>query len=225
MPLRPALFADIQSAIGNALIPSLTSASAVSDLYEAYLFCIIIDAARAEGATRVDFRSRSQTNPTVFVFRTSPGYLHSTTQDYGYAEIEFQGKPVLEAHLGVRIAGSSGVLHECDVCVLLQEEANVCRNRETTLVPRSARVVLSVEAKFYAGALGLHLGREFLGFLSDTSVGKSFFVVNRESDSIEKLLSHKKKLWEHNISPPNTRDVERLRNAFQTGFKDFNAKY
>jgi hypothetical protein len=225
MPLRPALLGDIQSALGSALIPSLTSASTANDLYEAYLFSIIIDAARAEGAARVDFRSRSQANPTVFVFRTSPGYLHSTTQDYGHAEIEFQGKPVIEAHLGVRIAGTSGVLHECDVCVLLQEEANVCRNSATTVAPRSARVVLSVEAKFYAGDLGLHLGREFLGFLSDTSIDKPFFVVNRTSDSIEKLLSHKGKLWEHNISPSNTRDVERLRNAFQTGFKDFNAKY
>jgi hypothetical protein len=223
MPLRPALIADIQSALGSALNPSLTSASVASDLYEAYLFSIIIDAARAEGATRVDFRSRNQTNPTVFVFRTSPGYLHSAAQDYGYAEIEFQGKPVLEAHLGVRIAGGSGVLHECDVSVLLQEEANICRRN--AVAPRSARVVLSVEAKFYAGDLGLHLGREFLGFLSDTSVHKSFFVVNRESGSIEKLLSHRKKLWEHNISPTNTRDVVRLRNAFQTGFKDFNAKH
>ena len=225
MPLRPTLLADIQSALGSALIPYLTSASAANDLYEAYLFSLIIEAARAEGASRIVFRSRTQMNPTVFVFRTSPGYLHSTAQDYGYAEIEFQGKPILEVHLGVRVAGASGVLHECDVCVLLQEEANVCRNSTTSVAPRSARVVLSVEAKYYAGDLGLHLGREFLGFLSDTSIDKSFFVVNRTSDSIEKLLSHKRKLWEHDISPPNTRDVERLRNAFQTGFKDFKAKY
>jgi len=225
MPLRPMLLSDIQSALGPALIPSLTASSAANDLYEAYLFSIMIEAARTEGAIRVDFRSRAQSNPAVFVFRTSPGYLHSTAQDYGYAEIEFQGKPVLEAHLGVRIAGASGVLHECDVCVLLQEEANVCRNSTTSVAPRSARVILSVEAKFYAGDLGLHLGREFLGFLSDTSIDKSFFVVNRESDSIEKLLSHKGKLWEHKISPLNTTDVARLRNAFQTGFKDFRAKY
>lgn len=225
MPLRPTLLAEIQSALGPALIPSLTTASAANDLYEAYLFSIMIEAARTEGATRVDFRSRTQPNPTVFVCRTSPGYLHSTAQDYGYAEIAFQAKPVLEAHLGVRIAGASGVLHECDVCVLLQEEANVCRSSPTNVAPRSARVILSVEAKFYAGSLGLHLGREFLGFLSDTSIDKSFFVVNRESDSIEKLLSHKSKLWEHRISPQNATDVDRLRNAFQTGFKDFKAKY
>jgi hypothetical protein len=225
MPLRPNLLADIQNALGQALTPSLTAASAATDLYEAYLFSVVIGAARAEGATGVTFRSRLQINPTVFIFRTSPGYLSSTAQDYGYAEIEFQGKPVLEAHLGVRVAGASAVLHECDVCVLLQEEANVCRNSLTTVAPRSSRVVLSVEAKFYAAALGLNLGREFLGFLSDTNVDKPFFVFNRMSVSIEKLLSHKDKLWEHNISPLNPTDVERLRNAFQTGFKDFKAKY
>ncbi len=225
MPLRPNLLTDIQNALGPALIPSLIVVSAATDLYEAYLFSIIIDAARAEGAIRVTFRSITQTNPNVFIFRTSPGYLASTNQDYGYAEIEFQDKPILEAHLGVRVAGASGVLHECDVCVLLQEEANVCRNSQTAVAPRSSRIVLSVEAKYYAADLGLRLGREFLGFLADTSVDKSFFVVNRTSASIEKLLSHKNKLWEHDINPRNLRDVERLRNAFQTGFKDFRAKY
>lgn len=225
MPLRPTLLAEIKSALGSALVPSLTAASAANDLYEAYLFGIIVEAARSEGAVSVNLRSRSTINPTVFVCRTSPGYLHSATKDYGYAEIEFQGKPVLEAHLGIRIAGASGVLHECDVLVLLQEEAELCRNSTTRIAPRSKRVILSVEAKFYAGDLGLHLGREFLGFLSDTSIDKSFFVVNRESNSIERLLSHKGKLWEHKISPANSTDVNRLRNAFQTGFKDFKAKY
>lgn len=225
MPLRPALLADIRLALGASLVPALTSASSANDLYEAYLFSIVIEAARAEGARRIDFRSIGSSNPATFVFRTSPGYLHSATQDYGYAEIEFAGKPVLEAHLGVRVAGASGVLHECDVCVLLQEEAAICRNGRRMVAPRSSRVVLSVEAKFYAGSLGLHLGREFLGFLSDTSIDKPFFVVNRRSGAIEKLLSHKKKLWEHDICPSNLRDVERLRNAFQTAFKDFNAKY
>ena len=225
MPLRPNLLAEIQNALGAALPPSLTTASAANDLYEAYLFTIIIDAARREGAARVAFRSRPQSSPAIFVFRTSPGYLASTTQDYGYAEIEFPRKPVLEAHLGIRVAGGSGVLHECDVCVLLQDEADICRNNRTTVAPRSSKVVLSVEAKYYAGDLGLSLGREFLGFDSDMSIYRSFFVFNRTSTSIEKLLNHKKKLWEHNISPSNATDVERLRNSFQTAFKDFNAKY
>jgi hypothetical protein len=57
MPLRPNLIADIQDALGQALVPSLTAASAATDLYEAYLFGVVIDAARAEGATRVTLRN------------------------------------------------------------------------------------------------------------------------------------------------------------------------
>lgn len=225
MPLRPALLSEIESVLGASLMPSLSTASAANDIYEAYIFSIIIEAARAENAISISFRSRTQANPSVFIFRTSPGYLASITQDYGYAEIAFQGKPTLEAHVGVRVAGASSVLHECDVCVLLQEEANVCRNNPSTVTPRSSKVIIAVEAKYYSGDLGLYLGRAFLGFLSDVSADKSFFIVNRDCSSIEKLLSHKKKLWEHNITPLNAGDVDRLKNAFRTAFKDFKAKY
>jgi hypothetical protein len=132
---------------------------------------------------------------------------------------------VLEAHVGVRVAGASMVLHECDVSVLLQDEADLCRNSITNVAPRAAKVMISVEAKFYDSSPGLHLGRAFLGFTMDVSAFKSFFVINRASQSIERLLSHKKRAWEHNIQPQNTNDVTRLRSAFQTAFKDFIAKY
>jgi hypothetical protein len=117
------------------------------------------------------------------------------------------------------------VLHECDVSVLLHDEAELCRIANNNVAPRAAKVVISVEAKFYDSSLGLHLGRAFLGFTMDVAAFKSFFVINRTSRSIEKLLSHKKRSWEHNIQPQNTTDVVRLRNAFQTAFKDFKAKY
>ena len=59
----------------------------------------------------------------------------------------------------------------------------------------------------------------------DVSAFKAFFVINRTSQSVEKLLSHKKRSWDHNIQPQNAVDVLRLKNAFQTAFKDFKAKY
>ena len=224
MPLRPQLLAEIQQVLGPSLIPSLTSASAANDIYEAYLFALICEAATAEGAT-VAFRSRTQASPSNFIFRTSPGYITSTRHDYGYAVIEFLNKPLLEAHVGVRIAGASMVLHECDVSVLLQDEAELCRNATNNVAPRATKVIISVEAKFYDSSLGLHLGRAFLGFTMDVYAFRSFFVINRASQSIERLLSHKKRSWDHNIQPQNATDVVRLRNAFQTAFKDFKARY
>lgn len=42
--------------------------------------------------------------------------------------------------------------------------------------------------------------------------------------SIEKLLAHKDKSWEHNIKPGNVSTVNRLISAFQNVFKNFKAK-
>lgn len=219
------LLDEIQTTLGEALIPSLTTSSAADDLYEAYIFSLVIEAARAEGAAHIEFKSRNNASPTSFVFRTSPGYLNSSAKDYGYAEIEFTGKPILEAHLGVRIEGHSEVLHECDICVLLKSEAELCRLSPMRIAPRSKTVIIAVEAKYYTTDLSLNLGRAFLGLVSDSSAEKSYFVVNRNSDSIEKLLTHKKKYWEHKIIPQNRNEVNRLRSMFQVAFRDFKAKH
>lgn len=224
MPMRPGLLAEIQSALGNAVIPNLTATSAGSDLFEAYIFGLILDAARREGAT-VTLACRSGGIPNPFVFRTSPGHLSSTTQDYGHAAIAFPDCPALEAHVGIRVAGHSGVLHECDVSVIQRDEAELCRESSIRVAPRSARVLLALEAKFYSVELPLHLGRAFLGLVRDLSCDAVFFVMNRGAPSIEKLLAHKKQQWEKHVNPGQAHTVERLRNAIQTRFRDFQARY
>ena len=224
MPIRNNLISDIRNTLTSSMPPSLSSSSDASDLYEAYLFALICEAARTEGAT-VSFRSINSSNPSSFIFRTSPGYISSKTHDYGYGVINFQGKPLLEAHVGVRVAGASKVLHECDICVLFHDEAELCRTSSGNVAPRASKLVIAVEAKFYTSSLGLGLGRGFLGFTLDMSaIDKAYFVTNRPAPSIGKLLSHKKRYWDKNIQPQNTNDVDRLRNQFQTAFKDFCAK-
>jgi hypothetical protein len=224
MPIRPTLLAEIQQALGSATIPSLTSAAAVSDIYEAYLFSLVLQAARTEGAD-VTLTCINGGAPSTFVFRTSPGYLNSRHRNYGYAVIEFPGCPALEAHLGVRVSGHSAVLHECDISVLMQTEAVVCRSRNELVAPRSHKVVIAVEAKYYTTDLALHLGRGFLGLVRDLSAQNAFFVINREARSIERLLAHKKQQWEHKIVPNEPVSVNRLTNALQKAFHNFQAKY
>jgi hypothetical protein len=218
------MLTDIQSALGQAALPSLTAASAASDIYEAYLFSIVLDAAWAEGG-RVSFGCINGGPPNPFVFRTSPGYIASNEHNYGYAIIEFAGRPILEAHVGVRVDGHSHVLHECDVSVLLQEEAELCRNRLPLMVaPRSSKVIIAVEAKHYTGGVPLHLGRAFLGLETDLSAERMFFVSNREAGSIEKLLAHKRRLWDSRVNPTEPDRVTRLLHSFRNAFKDFIAK-
>lgn len=217
------LLLGIQSVIGPAVGSSLSTSSNVSDIFEAYSFAIVIRAARTEGAA-ISWRDVYGNSPSVFVFRTSPGFIYSKTRTYCHAVIEFPGKPPLEAHIGVRISGRSKVLHECDVAVLLQSEADACRYLESS--PRSSQVLLAIECKFYATPLPLSLARAFIGLVSDLSVkGQSIFVTNNNSDSLERFLSHKKNLtWEHKVNAVSELEESRLRNAIQVVFRDFRAR-
>lgn len=224
MAVRPNLLAEIQQALGSSIIPSLTQSSAVSDLYEAYLFSLVLRAARTEGAV-VTLACINGGVPNPFIFRTSPGYLNSDRHNYGYAVIRFAGCPTLEAHLGVRVSGHSAVLHECDLSVLLQDEAEVCRSSQELVAPRSHKVIIAIEAKYYTTDLALHLGRGFLGLVRDISAQSAFFVINRDARSIERLLAHKKQQWEHKVVPSDIIAVMRLINAFQKSFQNFRARY
>ena len=220
MTLVDDLLARVQTTLGAAVTPSLSTASDTSDIFEAYVFSLIIEAARTEDAD-IFYRDVYGGVPTTFVFRTSPGYIFSTTQAYTHAVISFQNKPPLEAHVGVRVVGKSGVLHECDVAVIEQIETETCRQRQVP--PRSSKVFIAVECKFYSTPLQLHLARAFIGLVSDLSAKRSVFVTNSASDSLEKLLTGRDRNWEHNVIPSAAREVSRLCHEFQTAFKKYKA--
>jgi hypothetical protein len=222
MPIRNNLLSDIENALGALSSSNLNSLSTIDNLYEVYLLTLILRAAINEGGT---YSLRNINGGSSLYFRTAPGYIASNAQNYTYSEISFPQKPVLEAHVGIRCTGPSTVLHESDICVLYKTEADLCRQSRDRVAPRSSKIVISVEAKYYTSPLGLHLGRAFLGLIADFSADNSIFVTNSSSESIEKLLSHKSKMWEHNITPNQINDVNRLIHSFQTAFKDFKAKH
>jgi hypothetical protein len=223
MPVEEQLLLAIQEAIGAAVVPSLTTQSAASDLFEAYVLGILLEAARVEGAD-VRYYDAYGKPTTQFVFRTSPGYIFSQAQPYTHALIRFQGCPALEAHIGVRAAGKSGVLHECDISVIYSAQAQACRL--ALAHPRQIDLVLAVECKFYTVALKPDLARSFIGLGVDLGSDRCRFVVNTQSASIAKLLSkHRELRWEHGLDPGSEREVERLRNSFQEVFKNFCAGY
>jgi len=137
--------------------------------------------------------------------------------------IKFPGRPALEAHTGIKIAGKSGVLHEADVAVLEAAEAENCRLNSVS--PRSSKVLIAVECKFYSSGLQLHLARGFVGLVSDLSAKEPFFVTNTNSYSVEKLLSHRVKHWERDICPTcRNNEVQRLTYEFRTSFKNYKAR-
>src|ERR1039457_2024189 len=193
MATLPSLLAQIQSTIGPAMSPSLTAASAGSDVFEAYVLSLVLQAAAIEGAN-LGFRNVDGSNSNIFTFRTSPGHIWWNNRPYTHAELQFPNAPLLEAHLGVYVTGRSGLIHEADVLVLLSEEAELCRQNEAP--PRSKRSLIATECKFYSATLGIGLARAFLGLCSDLSSRECFFVTNTGSTSVEKLLMHHRKNWQ-----------------------------
>lgn len=224
MSVETTLLNEIDRALGQAMSPSLTSASAVSDLFEAYVLTLVIEAARIEGAT-VSYQDRFGNPVICFVYRTSPGHIYSTAHQYTHALIEFPGKSALEAHTGVRVTGISKVLHECDVSVVRHDEAVTCRTNNVP--PRSNKVEICVECKFYSDSLPLNLARAFVGLAADLSTSYCFFVYNNRSATVEQFLESRlrnKNNWEHEIVPSKPVAVARLQNQFQSAFKSYKAR-
>lgn len=215
------LLNDIKNSLGATVNPSLTAASAVSDLFEAYTLSLVIEAAKTEGAT-ISYRDPDDAPATRFVFRTSPGFIWSTTRRYTFAVIDFPGCDELEAHVGVRVEGKSGVLHEFDVSVI--ERAECIASRNSQLHPKHAKMLFGIECKFYTTALNLGLARSFVGLGADVTADRTYFVTNNSSSSLEKLLSARKRKWGNHVFPGSTVDVDRVRSDFQTFFKYFKAR-
>lgn len=222
MPLRSDMWDDITVAIGSATSANLSAASAGNDLYECYIWALVLEAARREGAV-IRLMTRSGGPATNFYFRTAPTSIFSNLHDYCHAELRFPRAPVLEAHIGIYVSGKSRVNHECDVAVLYQDEGNTCRNNNVH--PRSSKVVLSVECKYYlSSTLGVDLGRSFLGLIDDIYADGRFFVSTQNTGSVDKLFSRHKKEYEVGLSPLTPDQEVRLRGSFEKIFRNFQAR-
>jgi hypothetical protein len=188
LPSDQTLLHEIDSLVGQLVTPSLSAASKGNDLFEAYLFALSVEAAESVGATPW-FETRAGVSTRNLVLRTSPGSIYSTVVDYTHAVLEFPVVPPLEIHLGVYVAGRSTVVHECDVCIVDRAEAERCRR--DGVHPRSPKVRLAVEAKFYGSSLGISLAREFTGLCADLSAAHMSFVSNTSAQNVARLLSHR----------------------------------
>jgi hypothetical protein len=224
MPIRPHLLANIQQALSRAVTPSLTGASHGDDLYEAYVWSVVIEAARNRGATVTFKEVGGGTVNGSFYFRTSPCEIWWRAHNYCHAEIRFTGCPTLEAHVGIYVAGRSMVRHECDVAVLHKTEADVCRLRR--VLPRASKVILAVECKYYMNSTpGLSLGRAFLGLRDEIQKNNRFFAATSHSPSVAKLLSKHTRDYDLQFTPVIPHNVDVMRGSFEQVFSTFKAQH
>ena len=82
--------------------------------YEAYVFGLCLRAVRELGVIPMLRGIIGAPNP--FIFRGGPGQIHSEFRNYGYAIFSLNGYE-FEIHAGVKFRGTSGMLHELDVCI------------------------------------------------------------------------------------------------------------
>ncbi|KNB52485.1 hypothetical protein [Streptomyces caatingaensis] len=214
------LVSEIKSLLAAGAV-SYDSASKPNDVYEGFIFSLIVATASRHGAT-VTYEDVYGAKASSLVFRTGPGHLHSDSQPFTHAVIDFDGAPALEVHLGVYVAGTSGVLHECDVLVLPAEEAAL--SRAQGIAPRGSQSVLIVECKYYTSNLGIDLARNFEGLRADIRTQNELFVSNTRSSSIVRYLDARKRGFEPDVVP-NSPQVGYLQAEIRKTFKSYLSKH
>ncbi len=156
-----------------------------------------------------------------FTFRRGPGQITSAIP-FSYAVLNFPGKTGLEVHLGIKVQGSSRMVHECDICVIREDEASRCRQRGR--IPRASAIELAIECKYYTSDTLLGEARGYIGLVSDLVEAKDRYFVTNIPSSNEGLLAYHKHLWHTNIYPLQIRRLTRLRGMLQSTFANYRAK-
>jgi hypothetical protein len=214
-----ALLQAIRQTLGSAVPPNLTSKSKGFDLYEAYIFTLGLEACR-KLQLPIAYKNPDGSAASTFCFRTGPGSL--ARGSYSHAEIILGlRKPTLEAHVGVKVMGLSKVEHELDFSIILKEEADFCRRND--VLPRHNRVILAAECKFYMRrAVGIAMGRGFLGLSDDLGQRDTFFIMNRQAKRVEQFVDrHNRWGCFSPVAPSSTDERVRLVSSFQTVLKKF----
>jgi hypothetical protein len=158
------LLAEFDHDLGSAVSASVHNSQAVDNLYEAYLYGMVLRAARAIDSDAVRWHNLVGPKGDEVRLRGGPGEVYSP--NFSFATLRFNGETVFEVHQGVKILGESGVAHECDIAALHAGRGAWRRARKER--PRPTDMFFAVEAKAYqATRLGLGIGRAVVGLRAD----------------------------------------------------------
>lgn len=188
----------------SATSPGFISRAVSPKLYEIYVLSLLVRSLDMLGAT---FQVRdSQGRPSSSLrFRLAPGRIYSPASASGFILVNYNGSQY-EIHNGVRVSGTSRVLHELDVSLLDHTRAERCRQARED--PSARDVICLIECKFYGGDLDLHLGREFVGLAKEFSVQVRGLASNESSSSVAKLIKKHKGTEHFALSPLNLSYVD-----------------
>lgn len=190
---------DLRKAVKNVLSNNNKTVRKGLDLnrmtreraYEAYIFSLVVSAVRDAGGNVIIKGINSGRNPKKIIFRGSPGHMGSNKKDFVYAVCELNGR-MFEVHVGVQYIGTSGALHEVDVSIFDHDKAEDIRRRskQNIILPSSKNLRAAIECKCYDSALGVSLGRTFVGLVSDLGgLRIKSFVTNGKSSGLADYFS------------------------------------
>lgn len=180
----------------------------LDDYYEAYLWAETLSVAKTKLWT-VDYVNAGPSKD-VFTFRRGPGLLTSSAS-YTYATLSDGSGRQGELHIGIRVQGESGVLHEFDV-VALNGPATVAA-RLAGKEPKHGATRLHIEAKFHSNDLSLGTARSIVGLRFDCPTVHAFLVSRGSgSPTLRQLIKHHGGTYVHNAVPNGT-GVAYLRNC------------
>lgn len=181
----------------------------IARAYEAYVWSLCKRAVETVGGRAVLTGINTGDNPRLIVLRGAPGNMSSTDQDYCYIDCEL-GEKTFEIHLDVQYEGTSKAPHEIDISFCDRDSADAVR--ATGRLPRSAKLLVAIECKFYTAAPpGIAQGREFVGLLSDfTNTRMNAFVSNRAAQNLGKYFANKSRIEPFTDLVPGDPDAENL---------------
>lgn len=200
------LLSEVEAGVGHLAHSGYSSAAAVEDAYEAFVWWRMIQVAADMGWT-VALKDVTGTLSSGFQFRTGPGWIYSSTP-FTFAELTHEAWPTLEVHLGVRIDGRSGVEHEFDVVAVTKTAADQARADHVN--PPWTEVAAHAECKFYTGKIGLGLARGLWGLSADCRLRRRGGLVTNgpPADSATKLLGRHGVYYLPWTGPHNTEDLD-----------------
>ena len=151
--MKAALRAELDARLGSLAASGSLRSKRAPGLFETYVWSILIDAAKAEGANP----SYQRLGPSGrLVMPQGPRNLFGN--QFSFARLQFGGY-ALEAHTNLFVEGRSKVVHECDVALLDAAEAEILRDRGVH--PKASKLILGVECKFHGPPVPLRRGSVF----------------------------------------------------------------
>jgi hypothetical protein len=213
--VRTELRAELDTRLGSLARSGSLRSKRAPGLFETYVWSILIEAAKAEGATA----SYGQLGPSGRLLMPQ-GPRNLFGNQFSFARLDFADY-ALEAHTNLYVEGRSKVLHECDVALLDAEEAEVWRDRGVH--PKASKLILGVECKFHGPPVPLDEARSFLGLTTEIATVNRFMVSNASPERIQKVLVRHRRLWRMPVVPSDSRRVSALQASFEDVFRDYAA--